>query len=358
MTDQPDPRTAVLSAMAYPPYNETAEARCTPWGEAEQLLNAYRDAVLAERAAVPPAADRTAHDRTVAYRSPGTRALYCVICARQEPGWEPVTAAETAEQAVCDFCGGRVLVVAARSLGEAVARYLPEPADRAADGTALLREAADWYARQGKVVLAASQVAADLRRRADTETTAVSFARMLAGAAVLSGRSDALPFDDEEMPPAERERYLTRARQLLARADETQPLPSSTAPLAAGFPLVKGNCPACRHASLFLGTGGYPTCSNHECPEPDAATTVLEQYANEAHPPSHTWKVESPRRDQWASWGATYDERVWAAASFEDVIEVAPQRPFRLVRATTTYVVEAEHQPEAAAEAQQDGAQP
>lgn len=67
----------------------------------------------------------------------------------------------------------------------------------------------------------------------------------------------------------------------------------------------------------------------------------------EAHPPTHAWKVESPRRDQWASWGATHDERVWAAASYDDVIEVAPQCPFRLVRATTTYAVEAEHQPAA-----------
>jgi hypothetical protein len=67
----------------------------------------------------------------------------------------------------------------------------------------------------------------------------------------------------------------------------------------------------------------------------------------EAHPPTRTWKVESPRRDKWAHWGATHDERVWAAASYDDVIEVAPQRPFRLVRATTTYAVEAEHQPAA-----------
>lgn len=67
----------------------------------------------------------------------------------------------------------------------------------------------------------------------------------------------------------------------------------------------------------------------------------------EAHPPTRTWKVESPRRDKWASWGATHDERVWAAASYDDVIEIAPQRPFRLVRATTTYAVEAEHQPAA-----------
>ncbi|WP_318201091.1 hypothetical protein [Streptomyces sp. SCL15-4] len=77
-----------------------------------------------------------------------------------------------------------------------------------------------------------------------------------------------------------RDRLAELARE--AQQDPTQDdeaVPPSTAPLASGLPLVKGNCPACRRASLFLGTGGYPTCSNHECPEPDAATTVLEQPA-------------------------------------------------------------------------------
>lgn len=74
---------------------------------------------------------------------------------------------------------------------------------------------------------------------------------------------------------------------------------------------------------------------------------AVEARETEAHPPTHAWKVESPRRGQWASWGATHDERVWATASYDDTIEAAPQRPFRLVRATTTYAVEAEHQPAA-----------
>jgi hypothetical protein len=65
----------------------------------------------------------------------------------------------------------------------------------------------------------------------------------------------------------------------------------------------------------------------------------------EAHPPTTTWKVESPRRDQWASWGATYDERDWAQERYESATANAPARPFRLVRATTTYTVEAEHTP-------------
>ncbi|CAM5620373.1 hypothetical protein [Streptomyces aurantiogriseus] len=140
------------------------------------------------------------------------------------------------------------------------------------------------------------------------------------------------------------ERAEAEVKELRRMAAEEQP--ASTAPLASGLPLVKGNCPACRHASLFLGTGGYPTCANHECPEPDAATTVLEQYANEAHPPTHTWKVESPRRDTWASWGATYDDRDWAAERYEEAVRHYPARPYRLVRATTTYTVEAAHQPD------------
>jgi len=53
--------------------------------------------------------------------------------------------------------------------------------------------------------------------------------------------------------------------------------PASTAPLASGLPLVKGHCPACHSASLFLGDGGYITCSRLDCPEPDAATTLLER---------------------------------------------------------------------------------
>lgn len=148
---------------------------------------------------------------------------------------------------------------------------------------------------------------------------------------------------------AEDDAALESLRRLAAEAQQQEP-EASTAPLAAGLPLVKGNCPACCRASLFLGTGGYPTCSNSECPEPDAATTVLEQYANEAHPPTHAWKVESPRRDNWASWGTTYDERDWALERYESALEHASTRPFRLVRETTTYTVEAEYTPPALVE--------
>jgi hypothetical protein len=53
------------------------------------------------------------------------------------------------------------------------------------------------------------------------------------------------------------------------------PETAQTAP--GGFPDVQGRCPACGGASLFVGSGGYITCRRIECPEPDAATTLLER---------------------------------------------------------------------------------
>lgn len=52
-------------------------------------------------------------------------------------------------------------------------------------------------------------------------------------------------------------------------------LPASTAPAAAAHPLVQGRCPACRGASLFLGSGGYVTCARLDCPNPSAADQLL-----------------------------------------------------------------------------------
>jgi hypothetical protein len=41
---------------------------------------------------------------------------------------------------------------------------------------------------------------------------------------------------------------------------------------------VQGRCPACGWTSLFLGNGGYITCSRIECPQPDAATEVIADF--------------------------------------------------------------------------------
>lgn len=52
MADQDSPRLALLSALNTPPYDLAAGKTGTPLGEAAQLLDAYRAAVLLEAAKV------------------------------------------------------------------------------------------------------------------------------------------------------------------------------------------------------------------------------------------------------------------------------------------------------------------
>ncbi|MER6235922.1 DUF6085 family protein [Streptomyces clavifer] len=48
-------------------------------------------------------------------------------------------------------------------------------------------------------------------------------------------------------------------------------------PEQIGYPTVQGRCPACGNTRLYLGDGGYVTCPRIDCPEPDAASTLLEE---------------------------------------------------------------------------------
>jgi hypothetical protein len=77
--------------------------------------------------------------------------------------------------------------------------------------------------------------------------------------------------DGEQQPrgPVDWARHYANQREAQAE------LPASTAPAGANHPLVKGRCPACRGASLFLGSGGYVTCSRLDCPNPSAADQLL-----------------------------------------------------------------------------------
>jgi hypothetical protein len=108
---------------------------------------------------------------------------------------------------------------------------------------------------------------------------------------------------------------------------------------------VAAPCTCADAGEEFRPAGHYRDCPQYAREAQQDPT----QDGTEAHPPQHTWKIESPRRDQWASWGTTYDERDWAVERYDSALSTAPQRPFRLVRATTTYTVEAEHTPTAVA---------
>lgn len=43
------------------------------------------------------------------------------------------------------------------------------------------------------------------------------------------------------------------------------------------FPDIQGRCPACNGASLFLADGGYITCRRLDCPNPDAASQIIDE---------------------------------------------------------------------------------
>ncbi len=51
--------------------------------------------------------------------------------------------------------------------------------------------------------------------------------------------------------------------------------PIATHGLGAGWPIVRGICPACRLRSLFVGGGGHVTCASLECADPTAADRLL-----------------------------------------------------------------------------------
>jgi hypothetical protein len=88
----------------------------------------------------------------------------------------------------------------------------------------------------------------------------------------LNAVAPALKAHDQWLPLSVRKAVADAV--LAAVEGEDQP-PASTAPLAAGLPLVQGHCPACGSSSLFLGHGGYVTCSRIDCPQPQAASQML-----------------------------------------------------------------------------------
>lgn len=64
---------------------------------------------------------------------------------------------------------------------------------------------------------------------------------------------------------------------LIPRQPTNQQLVDAAITEATRSSRVQGRCPACRHSALFLGDGGYITCGNLQCTDPEAATDMLEQ---------------------------------------------------------------------------------
>jgi hypothetical protein len=65
------------------------------------------------------------------------------------------------------------------------------------------------------------------------------------------------------------------------------------------FPSVQGRCPACGNSTLFVGTGGWITCSLDVCPNPSAADELLHGEHTAATPR----ELELRQRHAWITAG-------------------------------------------------------
>jgi hypothetical protein len=137
-----------------------------------------------------------------------------------------------------------------------------------------------------------------------------------------------------EAPAEERLEVITRLEEAQARADrcflsnhegagaelraaraEAEQLRERLAAQA----WIQGKCPACGRGSLFIGEGGYLTCSHLECPDPEAPTKALEE----------TSAAEQLRRvrDIVADMHGVTGARHWARAFDKALDEEQPAAP-------------------------------
>lgn len=99
--------------------------------------------------------------------------------------------------------------------------------------------------------------------------------------------------------------------------------PASAAPLAAGLPLVQGRCPACGTKGLFLGDGGYVTCSFIDCPQPDAATEVIADFWDARQHHAFTFCGQNVGHVTMTAFAKKITEKVTAVAQRAEAVQYA-----------------------------------
>lgn len=68
---------------------------------------------------------------------------------------------------------------------------------------------------------------------------------------------------------------IAEVRRARAAEEATRRLLAEARAALTVRPVVTGHCPACGRSSLYVGAGGYVTCAQADCPEPDAASALL-----------------------------------------------------------------------------------
>ncbi|MEU9323238.1 DUF6085 family protein [Streptomyces canus] len=105
--------------------------------------------------------------------------------------------------------------------------------------------------------------------------------------------------------------------------------PASTAPAVAAHPLVQGRCPACGWTTLFLGSGGYLTCSRIDCPQPDAATEVIADFWDARQHGAFTFCPQEVGHVTMTAFAQKISEKRTALAQRDEAAEYANEQKQR-----------------------------
>lgn len=211
------------------------------------------------------------------------------------------------------------------------------------DGVPVKSEAFDALHRLGEEMRTALE---ELRR---TPAVVPSAAETTNRAALLREAADELAaLDPAEAALAGQYAFADAAAHLRRRANEAE---FAATPCSPMVPCEDGGEPCDVHERLL---GHYD--DSHELCAPDCGTAggpsrvaAGEQAAEtQARLPLHEWFVETRMLDgRWSKYGASRDTAEDGRELFErDTTGSGKAHAFRLVHASTTYAVEAEHQPD------------
>ena len=95
---------------------------------------------------------------------------------------------------------------------------------------------------------------------------------------------------------------------------------------------VQGRCPACGWASLFLGDGGYVTCSRLECPRPDLVTELIGEIADARRHAGYTFCSQDVGHVTMREFAKKITEKVTAVAHREEAVAYTNEQKQRADR--------------------------
>lgn len=96
---------------------------------------------------------------------------------------------------------------------------------------------------------------------------------------------------------------------------------------------VQGRCPACGLTTLFVGDGGYITCSNVDCPRPDLVNELIGEIADARNHRAYTFCSQLVGHVTMTAFAKKITEKVTAVAHRKEAVAYANEQKQRAERA-------------------------